>query len=508
MSKVKTIRLHASDNVVVAVRSIKAGMQIEDSNVTVIEDIPRGHKVAIAAINKGEEIRKYGQFIGHASEPIEVGAHVHCHNCIFAAPKHGYSYGTNVQPVMPASGSELRTFRGYRRGDGRSGTRNYVAVISTVNCSASVSRYIADAFNQTGRLEGYPNIDGVFSFTHGTGCGIAWSGEGYDNLERVILGIAAHPNIGGVLLVGLGCEVFQISKMVEKYALKNPERFFHMTIQEAGGTRKTIGKGVEKITEMLPIVNDVRREPIPAAELVVALQCGGSDAYSGITANPALGVASDLLVAQGGTTILSETPEIYGAEHLLTQRAVSRSVGEKLVERIRWWEEYTKINGASMDNNPTPGNKAGGLTTILEKALGAVAKGGTAPLAGVYHYGERIGIRGFVFMDSPGYDPVSITGQVAAGANVVCFTTGRGSAYGCKPSPCLKLATNTPLFETMAEDMDINCGDIIDGEISVIEKGQEIFDAILRVASGEKTKSELLGIGDMEFVPWQIGATI
>jgi len=508
MSDAKTIRLNASDNVVVAAASIKAGVQIEGGKVAAMVNIPRGHKIATAAISKGEEVRKYGQFIGHASEAIAAGAHVHTHNCAFAASEHDYSYGTKVEPVTPVSEAERRTFQGYRRADGRAGTRNFIAIISSVNCSASVSKYIADAFNQTGLLKDYPNIDGVVSFTHGTGCGIAGSGDGYDNLERVIWGTAGHPNIGGVLLVGLGCEVFEISKMMQKYGLKNSERFFNMTIQGTGGTRKTLEKGIEKITEMLPIVNNVMRVAIPASELVVALQCGGSDAYSGITANPALGVASDLLVAQGGTTILSETPEIYGAEHLLTQRAISRDVGEKLVERIRWWEDYTRINGGSMDNNPSPGNKAGGLTTILEKSLGASAKGGSAPLSGVYRYAERVDERGFVFMDSPGYDPASITGQVAAGANIVCFTTGRGSAYGCKPSPSIKLATNTPMFNIMQEDMDINCGDIIDGEMSVAEKGQEIFDHILAVASGQQTKSEELGIGDMEFVPWQIGATM
>ncbi len=508
MSTISTIRLHDSDNVVVSTVSISSGTAIDSEKVTTTAEIPRGHKIATAPILKGEAVRKYDQLIGHASQDIAPGDHVHTHNCAFVPSEHDYAYGTQVHPVASATGADLRTFKGYRRADGRAGTRNYIAIISSVNCSASVAKYIADAFNRTDLLKNHPNIDGVVSFTHGTGCGIAGSGDGYDNFERVVWGTAGHPNIGGVLLVALGCEVFQISKLMEKYGLKNSDRFFNMTIQGTGGTRKTLEKGIEKITEMLPVVNDVKREPIPASELVIALQCGESDAYSGITANPALGVASDIVVAQGGTTILSETPEIYGAEHLLTQRATNRAIGEKLVGRIRWWEEYTRINKGSMDNNPTPGNKAGGLTTILEKSLGAAAKGGTAPLSGVYHYAERVDVRGFVFMDSPGYDPASITGQVAAGANIVCFTTGRGSAYGCKPSPSIKLATNTPMYETMSEDMDINCGDIIDGEMSVAEKGAEIFEKILAVASGEKTKSEELGIGDLEFVPWQIGATM
>jgi altronate hydrolase len=377
-----------------------------------------------------------------------------------------------------------------------------------VNCSATVARYIADAFNASGRLADYPNIDGVSAFCHATGCGMADSGEGYENLQRTLWGYARHPNFAGILMVGLGCEVNQIPFLLDAYGLEIGDSFQTMTIQESGGTRRTVEEGVARITAMLASANDVVRETVPASELMVALQCGGSDAYSGITANPAMGAAVDLLVAQGGTGILAETPEIYGAEHLLTRRAVRREVGEKLVARIRWWEDYTARNHGTMDNNPSPGNKAGGLTTILEKSLGAAAKGGTTNLTGVYKYAEPVDTRGFVFMDSPGFDPASITGEVASGANLVTFTTGRGSVYGCKPAPSVKLATNSQMYERMAEDMDINCGVIADGEKTVQQVGREIFDYMLEIASGRPSKSEALGFGDNEFIPWQVGAVM
>ena len=506
MSQPRTIRLHEQDNVVTAQARLVAGEAVD--GIVPTANIPRGHKVAATAIPKGTRIRKYGQIIGVASEDIAAGDHVHVHNCLMDESERGYEYGTEIRPIPPVGPGGERNFMGYKRDDGRAGTRNYIAICSTVNCSATVSRYIADAFNRTGALADYPNIDGVVAMVHGTGCGMSSHGDGFDNLERVMWGMASHPNVGAVLMVGLGCEVFQIQPMREKYGLRDSGRFHSMTIQGTGGTRKTLEQGIERLTEILPLVNDVRREPIPASELSVALQCGGSDAYSGITANPALGAASDLIVRHGGTAILAETPEIYGAEHLLTRRAVSREVGEKLIERIDWWRDYTKRNGGEMNANPSPGNKAGGLTTILEKSLGAAAKGGTMPLAGVYLYGERVDTRGFVFMDSPGYDPASVTGQMASGANVVCFTTGRGSAFGAKPSPSIKLATNTPMYETMVEDMDINCGDIVDGTATIEEKGREIFDLILDVASGKQSKSEALGLGDNEFVPWQVGAVM
>jgi altronate hydrolase len=501
----RTIRLNAGDNLVVAVDAIPQGADIH--GVAALARIPKGHKMAIAAIAAGEPVRKFGQTIGFAHGDIAAGDHIHTHNCDFKAFARDYRFAEDAKPYAPLPEAERATFQGYRRADGRAGTRNYIGILTSVNCSASVARFMAEAVTRSGILADYPNVDGVVSFVHGTGCGMAAKGEGFDVLKRTQWGYATNPNVGGVLLVGLGCEVFQIDEMKRAYGIVDGDLFQSMTIQDTGGTRKTIEAGVERIKAMLPLVDKARRETIPASELTLALQCGGSDGYSGITANPALGSAVDLLVKHGGTAILSETPEIYGAEHLLTRRAQTREVGEKLIEIIRWWEDYTKRNDGSMDNNPSPGNKAGGLTTILEKSLGAAAKGGTTTLRGVYRYAERVDTKGFVFMDTPGYDPTSATGQVAGGANVLCFTTGRGSAYGCKPTPSIKLATNSDIYRRMLDDMDINCGDIVDG-VSVEDKGREIFAHILRVASGERSKSELLGYGDNEFVPWQIGATM
>ncbi|HEX2652238.1 MAG TPA: UxaA family hydrolase, partial [Xanthobacteraceae bacterium] len=399
------------------------------------------------------------------------------------------------------------TFEGYVRPGGKVGTRNYIGILTSVNCSASVAKFIAEAVNRSGILDDFPQIDGAVAFVHGTGCGLAAYGEGWDVLRRTQWGYATHPNLGAALMVGLGCEVFQIDRMKDEYGLIEGDHFQTLTIQATGGTKKTIAEGIERIKEMLPVAARAQRETRPASDVVLALQCGGSDGYSGITANPALGAAADLLVKHGGTAILSETPEIYGAEHLLTRRASNRSIGEKLVERIKWWEAYTQRNGGEMNNNPSPGNKAGGLTTILEKSLGAAAKGGTTTLNAVYEYAEPVKDKGFVFMDTPGYDPVAATGQVAGGANVMCFTTGRGSAFGCKPTPSIKLATNTDVYTRMIDDMDVNCGDVLDG-VSITEKGQEIFNRVLDVASGKRTKSEDLGYGDLEFVPWQIGAVM
>jgi altronate hydrolase len=497
--------LNAADNVIVAVDQIDEGVSV--MGVTALKRVPRGHKMAAEMVAKGEPIRKFGQIIGFASEPIRPGEHVHTHNCAFAAFERDYAYAAEAKPENVLPVERRATFEGYRRADGRVGTRNYVAILTSVNCSASVARFMGEAVTRSGVLKDYPNIDGVVPFVHGTGCGMAARGEGYEVLKRTQWGYATNPNVAAVLLVGLGCEVFEIGRLKKEYGLAEGDTFQTMTIQDKGGTKKTIEAGLARIREMLPIANRARRERVPASELTLALQCGGSDGYSGITANPALGEAVDILVGHGGTAVLSETPEIYGAEHLLTRRAASREVGEKLVGIIKWWEEYCAKNGGSMDNNPSPGNKAGGLTTILEKSLGAAAKGGTTTMREVYNYAERVTAKGFVYMDTPGYDPVGATGQVAGGCNVLCFTTGRGSAYGCKPTPSIKLATNSDIYRRMLDDMDINCGDILEG-VSLKDKGREIFELILKVASGARTKSELLGYGDNEFVPWQLGATM
>lgn len=498
-----TIRLSPADNVITAVQKLEPATQVEQ--IVTIDPIPRGHKIATAAITKGEPVLKYAQLIGYAKEDIAPGSHVHVHNMEFRDVGQQYEFSTNLHPVESVETSD--TFMGFRRSTGRVGTRNFIAILSSVNCSATACHMIAEHFTPE-RLKDYPNVDGVVAFSHGTGCGMASSGDGFDALQRVMWGYARSPNIGGVLMAGLGCEINQIDWLVEAYGLTSGPLFQNMNIQGMGGLQNTIDEGIRMVSEMLPLVNEAERVPCPVSELMIALQCGGSDAWSGMTANPALGVACDLLIARGGTCVLAETPEVYGAEHLLTARAENRTVGEKLIGLIEWWKDYTAKNNGSMNNNPSPGNKRGGLTTILEKSLGAVAKGGTTPLKAVYRYAEPVTAKGFVFMDSPGYDPASITGQIASGCNVVVFTTGRGSAFGSKPAPTIKLCSNTETYDRQSGDMDINAGRILSDHKSIEEIGIEIYETILRVASGERTKSEVLGVGNYEFVPWQIGAVM
>ena len=503
-----TLRLSPLDDVVIAARPLSAGTRLPDEGIECRQAIPPGHKVAVKAVAVGEPVRRYGQIIGFATAKIQPGDHVHTHNLAFETFERDYAFGEDLPPTPEV---KRATFMGYRRSDGRVATRNYIGILSTVNCSATVARAVADHFDRRlhpATLEAFPNIDGVIALTHGTGCGMDAEGVGMQILERTMAGYARHPNLAAVLVIGLGCEANQVTSWLEHSHLQEGRGLKVFNIQDTGGTRQTVEKGIGLVKALLEEVNAIKREPCCASNLILGLECGGSDGYSGITANPALGAAADLLVAHGGTAILSETPEIYGAEHLLTRRAVSQAVGEKLIARIRWWEAYTRMHNGSMDNNPSPGNKAGGLTTILEKSLGAVAKGGTTALVDVYEYAELVTAKGFVFMDTPGYDPVSVTGQVAGGANVICFTTGRGSAYGCAPSPSLKLATNTALWLRQEEDIDINCGSIVDGDYTVAEMGQLIFDEILAVASGERTKSERHGYGQNEFLPWPIGTVM
>ncbi|MBU2485185.1 MAG: altronate dehydratase family protein [Alphaproteobacteria bacterium] len=502
----QTIRLNAADNVIIALKDLAGGAIVPGLDVPLAEAIARGHKIATRPIAQGEKVLRYGQTIGIATLAIAPGDHVHVHNLGMGGHAEAQEFSTEVRPLPVPS--EKRHFMGYHRADGSVGTRNYLGILTSVNCSGSVARFIAEAVEKEGWLEEFENVDGVVPIVHGTGCGMSGSDEGYDTLFRTLQGYARNPNFAGILLLGLGCEVMQVPDLVGRGRMRSDGNFRYMTIQQSGGTRKTIERGVEQLKEMAAVANKIARAPAGLEHLVIGMQCGGSDGYSGITANPALGAASDLLVAHGGTTILSETSEIYGAEHLLTRRAVTPEVGAKIVERIHWWEDYAARNGGEMDNNPSPGNKKGGLTTILEKSLGAVAKGGTAPLTQVYKFAEPITERGFVFMDSPGYDPCSVTGQIASGANLIAFTTGRGSVSGYKPTPCIKLATNSEMYGRMSEDMDVNCGDIITDAVSLEDKGREIFELFLRVASGEETKSEQLGFGGAEFVPWQMGAVM
>ena len=500
------VRLHPDDDVVIARHQLVAGMRIGGS-LAVRGLIPAGHKLAVRNIEAGAPVRRYGQIIGFATRAIDAGEHIHTHNLSMGSFDRDYAFGADAMSA-PTVASAAQ-FMGIVRADGQVATRNYIGILTSVNCSATAARAIADHFRRDihpQALVDYPNVDGVIALTHGQGCAIDSEGEALELIRRTLGGYTRHPNFAAVLIVGLGCETNQIDGLVRSQGLTPGAALKTMTIQATGGTARTVAAGIEQVKAMLPEANDVRREPVDAKHLVIGLQCGGSDGYSGITANPALGAAVDRLVAHGGTAILSETPEVYGAEHLLTRRAASREVGEKLIERIHWWEGYCARMNADLNNNPSAGNKAGGLTTILEKSLGAVAKGGTTNLIDVYRYAEPVRAHGLVFMDTPGYDPVSATGQVAGDANLICFTTGRGSAYGCAPSPSLKLGTNTALWQRQQEDIDLNCGTILDGERTVDELGEEIFQLMLATASGQASKSETHGYGQNEFVPWQIGA--
>jgi altronate hydrolase len=501
------IRLHPDDGVAIARTALPPGAPVAQG-VVAMERIPAGHKVAVRSLGVGEPVRRYGQVIGFASCAIAPGVHVHVHNCEMGDFAKDYGFGVEAKPTEYVN--TPMTFEGFRRPDGRAATRNYIGILTSVNCSAHVAGLIADVFRRnpfTGDdpLAEFPQVDGVVALTHKTGCGMTES-EPLRVLRRTLAGYARHPNFSHVVVLGLGCEVNQIRGLMDEQRLS--DRIRNMDIQSMGGTRRTVQAGVAFVREVLAEANRVIREPLPVSELAVALQCGGSDGYSGVSANPALGAASDWVVRHGGTVILSETPETYGAEHLLTRRAVSPEVGRRLVALMRWWEDYTRREGAEMNANPSPGNKAGGLTTILEKSLGAMAKAGSTNLVDVVNYAEPVSAKGFVFMDTPGYDPVSATGQVAGGANLVCFTTGRGSVFGCKPAPSIKLATNTPMYQRMEDDMDVNCGTILDGEESVQQCGQRIFELMLRVASGERTKSEQFDFGAAEFAPWVLGATM
>ena len=469
------IRLSEIDNVVTVTAELDSGVEVEQ--VTTSGLVPCSHKIATAEIRQGEAVRKYAQIIGYASTDIRPGEHVHTHNVDFRNTSADYEFATDLKPVDVVPDPSSDTFMGYRRDNGKVGTRNYIGILTSVNCSATAARMIASAFGPE-EMANYPNVDGVVAFVHGTGCGMAGQGEGFDALQRVLWGYARNPNHAGIVMVGLGCEMNQIDWLLEAYGLKQGPLFKAMNIQDTQGLAKTVETGIEMVRAMLPEANKCQREPCPVSELMVALQCGGSDALSGITANPALGYACDLLVAQGGTAVLAETPEIYGAEHLLTRRACDEKTGEKLIQLIKWWEDYTARNKGSMDNNPSPGNKRGGLTTILEKSLGAAAKGGTTPLNGVYKYAEPVTAKGFTFMDSPGYDPASVTGQIASGCNLVTFTTGRGSAFGSKPSPCVKIATNTEMYTRLIDDMDINAGAMLTEDLSLEEKGREIYQLL------------------------------
>ena len=509
------LRLHPSDNVAIAKCRIQPGTTLirETSRsrpqpITVEQTIAPAHKIALQEISQGQPVRRYGQYIGSALSDIHPGDHVHTHN-LGLDPSICRSASIAAQPqVFRAQDAVRPAFDGYCRPNGQVATRNYIAVISTVNCSAHTTEQIARQFTPD-LLSAFPNVDGVIALTFRSGCTMQVGGETYTVLQQTLAGMAKHPNVGACLLVGLGCETNQASAMIQNYNLERgpvaPPTV--LNIQELGGVGPTIQAGIAAVAELLPQVNHTARTPQPVSHLRVALQCGGSDGWSGVTANPVVGLVADELVRQGGTVLLAETPEIYGAEHLLCNRALRPEVSRKLIERVQWWEEYAHRIGTKIDNNPTPGNKAGGLTTVYEKALGAVAKSGSSPLIAVYDYAEPVLESGLTFMNTPGFDPVSVTGQVAGGCHLVLFTTGRGSAFGFKPAPSIKVASNTALCRQMPHDIDFDAGRLLSGT-SMAPLATELFDLVVAVASGRQTKSEAQGIGEAEFSPWHLGETL
>ena len=498
------LHLHPNDNVLVAKTALSLGQEIPELGVRARAQVPAGHKIAARRIAEGEQVKKYDTVIGVATRELEAGDYVHSHNLRIVDYYRDPAFGADVRPVDYVPEAQRASFQGFVRAGGGVGTRNFIGILSSVNCSATVIKHIAAHFTPQ-RLAAYPNVDGVVAFAQSSGCGMSSPSEHFDLLRRTIAGYARHPNLAGVLIVGLGCERNQVGSLVESQGLVPGENLHTMVMQDTGGTRATIEAGIRAIESMLPAANAFERQPVSASHIKIGLECGGSDGFSGISANPALGAAMDILVRHGGTAILSETPEIHGVEYMLTRRAVSPEVGQKLLDRLAWWERYTAGQNAQFNGVVGHGNQQGGLANIFEKSLGSAMKGGTTPLQAVYEYAEPIDTAGFVFMDSPGYDPVAATGQIASGANLICFTTGRGSMFGSKPAPTIKLASNSPMFRRLEEDMDINCGLVIDGELSVAQMGERIFAHILRAASGEPTKSELLGLGDHEFVPWHVG---
>jgi altronate hydrolase len=478
------------------------------------QEIPSGHKLARAAVAAGQPVLRYGQVIGFASCDIQPGDWVHSHNLEVGDMQREFevkvapldeSGNLGVLGRGAAQNTQISSFYGFRRADEKVGTRNYIAVISTVSCADQSARQIAEAFTPE-RLAAFPNVDGVVALVHATGCCAAPGSLSFRFLQRTLFHLAEHPNVGGAIFVSLGCEGNQVQSPSADFPSPDPSRSV-LTIQDLGGIRGTVRAGIAAVEELLPAVDGIQRTPQPLSELVAALQCGGSDGWSGVTANPLVGRVADAIVDSGGTVVLAETPEIFGAEHLLTHRAADEQAGRRLIERIQWWQAHAAREGFSLDNNPSPGNKAGGLTTIYEKSLGAVAKGGSRPLQAVYEYAERITRRGLVFMDTPGYDPVSVTGQVAGGCNLVLFTTGRGSVFGGQIAPCIKIATNSTTYQRMQEDMDFNAGILLEGG-GFEDTAQALLDLTIDIASGRDSKSETSPGRESEFIPWQPGGIL
>jgi altronate hydrolase len=501
------IRLDPNDNVIVARVEVPAGTAVSGVDAVSLQVIPAGHKMASRSLKKGEPILKYNTVIGFAMEDVPAGTWMHSHNIEFGDPVKDYRHGLDYVPTDMLPPEQRATFMGYKRADGRVATRNVIGIFALSHRAAAIVRKIGDHFDASVLAE-FPHIEGVVPYTHELGDDMELSGEPMLMLRRTIGGYLAHANTAASLIVTTGEEAVDYRSLISELGLKEGPMLRILNLRESGGARNAIAQGIAQIGEMLPMANAVKREPVSVEHIAVGLQCGGSDGFSGLSANPALGVAMEILVRHGGTAILSETSEIFGVEHTLTARARTPEVGLKLKARIDWWLEYNKGRDTQINGQVSPGNNAGGLANVLEKSLGGAKKGGNAPLMEVYEYAEPVTQHGLVFMDTPGYDPVAATGQIAGGANMVCFTTGRGSCFGSYPAPTIKLASNTPMYKRMVADMDINCGPVIDGEATLAEMGQAIFEQIVRHASGEQTKSEALGVGANEFVPWPLGVTV
>jgi altronate hydrolase len=493
------IHLHPTDNVAVARVPIAAGTELRVDGLPVVahEPIPAGHKIALWDIAQGDVVERYGQVIGRAKLPIGAGRHIHTHNLAFEELHLDYEFPATETPV-PAAPKDAPVFEGYLREDGRVGTRNYIAVVAASNCAAHTAELIAKSYEGVTLPR---NVDGIVAFPHGDGCAHAM-GPDMDQLRRTLSGVLVHPNVSAAVILGLGCETNQIDHYLGGGGVRSG-RLAGLTLQSSGGTSGTLEAARREIARFIEQASAERRTQQPASKIILGLNCGGSDSFSGITANPALGHCSDLLAAVGGSPVLAETTEIFGAEHLLVKRARNREIAEKLLGCIRQYKEYLARFQGSFDDNPSPGNKEGGLSNILEKSLGAVAKGGTSPLIDVYDYAERVTAPGFCFMNTPGYDPVSLTGLAAGGCNLIAFTTGRGSAIGFPTIPVIKIATNSNTYARMTANMDVNAGAIADGESTVQQTGRAIFDLMMEVASGRHTCAERLG--HKEFVPWRIG---
>jgi altronate hydrolase len=471
--------------------------------VTLKSEVPLGHRFATREIPEGDFVLQYGQPIG-TSLGIEKGEWISPENMSNSVPiVRDLPKDLSTPEPDYIEVSERATFQGFKRPDGRIGTRNFVLIVPTSMCASHEATNIsmmAEFLHY--KREKFPNVDGVVAIPHNKGCGCQ-DAENIEIMLRTLANYADHPNVGGVILIDLGCEKTNLSK-VEKFLLNRDYRinkpFAKIGIQEVGGTQKAIETGLEEVQKMLPIVNQAKREEFSASELVLGVKCGGSDGFSGISANPSLGFASDLLVRNGGTVLITEVPEFCGAEHILANRSKDVETGRKVYEMVDWYKDYAGKFGAVLNENPSPGNVKGGLLNITIKSLGAIAKAGTTRVEGVLGYAETVKNKGLNLMQGPGYDQESTPGLVAAGATVVVFTTGRGTTIGNAIAPVIKLSSNNEIFERMNNDIDISAGNVIEGTESIEQVGERLFEHICKVASGEiPAKAEILKHREFQF---------